>query len=399
MPPVAAETGVKALFFAYFALVGAISPYLSLYFAAVGLTIPQIAVLMAIPQVVRIVAPPFWGWLADGAASRAALLRTSAAIALVLALLVPLAGGSYGWLALLVAAMYFATAAQAPLAETMALAASAGDAGRYGRMRLWGSIGFVAAVALTGPLLDAAGVTWLPAVMALVCASLLAVSWRVPEPPRYEAGVRRPVASRLREPAIAAFFAASFLMLFAHAALYVFYSLYLDRAGWSKSGIGFAWTVGVVCEIVLFRSQRPLFERFGALTLLAASLAVAAARFALVGWGGGWLPAVLLSQAMHAVTFGVHHSATMALLQRWFAPAEQGRAQALYVTIGYGLGGAGGGLFASWLWEAIDPAAAFYGAAAAAALGWVAAMACRRYDEGQAPGRRPNAPADEGVPR
>ncbi|HOA96150.1 MAG TPA: MFS transporter, partial [Quisquiliibacterium sp.] len=59
------ENGVKALFFSYFGLVGAFSPYLSLYFAAVGLSITQIGVLMAMPQVVRIFGPPFWGWLAD----------------------------------------------------------------------------------------------------------------------------------------------------------------------------------------------------------------------------------------------------------------------------------------------------------------------------------------------
>jgi len=136
----------------------------------------------------------------------------------------------------------------------------------------------------------------------------------------------------------------------------------------------------VLAEIVLFRVQRPLFERFGALPLLSFSLAVAALRFALIGWGGASLVLIVVTQLMHAVTFGVHHSAVMALLHRWFAPAQQGRAQALYAVTGYGLGGSLGGLGASLLWDGVSPAAAFYGAAVAAALGWGAVELCRRLD-------------------
>ncbi len=189
-----------------------------------------------------------------------------------------------------------------------------------------------------------------------------------------------PVWGRLREPAIAAFFASCFLMMFAHAALYAFYSLYLHGFGWSKTAIGLAWTIGVLAEIVIFRVQKPLFDRFGALPLLGMSFAAAALRFALVGWGGAALVAVVIGQLLHAITFGVHHSAVMALLHRWFGAAEQGRAQAMYITLGYGLGGAAGGIVASRLWENVGPAAAFYSAAVAAALGWVAVALCRRME-------------------
>ncbi len=374
------ESGVKALFFAYFAIVGAFAPYLSLYFAAVGMSIAQIGVLMALPQMMRIVGPPFWGALADRLGHRVVLLRVSAAAALLGVMLLGFAAGSYLGLALVLAFYYFASSAQAPLAETMALAAAAGDSGRYGRMRLWGSIGFIAAVALTGPVLDALGVTRLTWVMVVLCALLLAVAWRVPEPAPQPAERGPPVWRRLREPAIAAFFASCFLMLFAHAALYAFYSLYLERAGYSKTLIGLAWTLGVLAEIVLFRVQRPLFERYGPLPLLGASLAVAALRFALVGWAGTVPLVVVVTQLMHAITFGLHHSAVMALLHRWFGARGQGRAQAMYVTLGYGLGGASGGIAAGWLWSGIGPQAAFWGASAAAALGWGAVALAGRFD-------------------
>jgi len=380
MRPDADEPGVKALFFAYFAIVGALAPYLSLYFAAIGMSIAQIGVLMALPQAVRIVGPPFWGALADRVGRTATLLRASAAIALAAIVLVELAGAHYAALLAVLALYYFASSAQAPLAETMALAAAAGDAGRYGAMRLWGSIGFIAAVALTGPLLDALGVARLTWVAFVLCALLLAVVLRIPEPPVRRSRRGPPAWRRLREPVLAAFFASCFLMLFAHAALYAFYSLYLERAGYSKTAIGLAWTAGVVAEIALFRLQHRLFARFDALALLEASLAVAALRFALVAVAGTHPAMVLATQLMHAITFGLHHSAAMALLHRWFGADQQGRAQAMYATLGYGLGGASGGIVASWLWAEFGPPAAFQGAAAAAALGLLAVALARRFD-------------------
>jgi len=374
------ETGAKALFFAYFAMTGAFAPYLALYFAAVGLSITQIGVLVALPQLIRLGAPPFWGAMADRLGRRLPLLRLSAALGLASAIAVGFAGGNYAALLALLAIFYFATSAQAPLAETIALAISGGESGRYGRIRMWGSIGFIGAVAASGPLLDAAGIRTLPLTIAAMCVALLAVTWRVAEPPARHAGAGAPLARRLREPAIAAFFASCLLMQFAHAALYGFYSLFLDGFGYTKTAIGGAWTVGVVCEIALFRMQRPLFERYGALALLSFSMAVAAARFVLIAWGGGAWPVVILTQLMHAVTFGVHHSAVMALLHRWFEPAQQGRAQALYTTLGYGGGGALGGLAAGWAWANLGPQAVFYGASAAAVLGWVAVAICRRFE-------------------
>ena len=387
------------------------SPYLGLYFADWGLSISQISLLLAMPQLMRVVAPPFWGAWADRSAKRAGLLRISAAGTLLAIGLMALARGHYSWLLPLICLLYFFTAAQGPIAESMALAAARGEAGVYGRMRQWGSIGFILAVATAGPLLDWLGVRSLMALLALLALLVLAVSWRVAHravpaavpaaaasavtggadavaaapPPPGTSPLPGPIWQRLREPRVALFFLSCALMMFAHAALYAFYSLYLDRHGYAKTWIGAVWTLGVLAEIALFRWQHGLFQRFGALPLLGFSMAVAALRFTLIGWGDGHWAIVLVSQLMHAVTFGVHHSAAMALLHQWFAPGEQGRAQALYATLAYGIGGSAGGLAAGWWWERIAPAWAFYCAALAAALGWLAVAACQRFEYAATP--------------
>ena len=375
------QTAVQTLFFTYFAIVGAFAPYLSLYYKEVGLSIAQIGVLAALAQVVRIFAPPFWGGLLDRGSRRSRLLQVSAIGTLLGALMLDGAGGNYTAIFLVLAFYYFASSAQVPLYESMAVAVAAGDTGRYGAMRQWGSIGFIATVTLTGPLLDAVGVRWLTWVVIALCVVLVAVVGRLPEPPSQPRKRGASAWRRLREPALLAFFVSCFLMLFAHAAFYGFYSLYLEQAGYSKTIIGLAWTTGVIAEIVLFRVQRRLFLRFGAHTLLSFSLAVAALRFTLVGLAGAHPLVVLVTQLMHAITFGLHHSAVMALLHRWFGGEQQGRAQAMYITLGNGLGGGAGGIVASQLWEGFGPEVAFYGAALAAVVGWFAVGLSKRYDK------------------
>jgi len=184
---------------------------------------------------------------------------------------------------------------------------------------------------------------------------------------------------RLRQTHIAAFFLANFLMIFAHASYYVLYSLFLEEQGYSKTAIGALWTLGVVAEVALFRWQRHLFDRFAALSLLGFSIGVAALRFVLIGASGGALWLLLVAQLLHAITFGLHHSAVMKILHQWFDVQQQARAQALYVTLAYGLGGALGGLVVSALWVQVSPAGAFFGAGLAAAIGTVfAVVAIRR---------------------
>ncbi len=384
--------GIRALFFAYFVYVGLFSPYLSLYLAAIGLTIAEIGVLMAVPQLLRIVGPPFWGWLADRGGSRARLLRASSVGAAVAALLLPLAGAQFVPLLAVLALLFFMTAAQMPIGETIAMHAAGGDAGRYGRIRIWGSAGFIIGVVAMGPVLDAWGMRSLPWWMAAALAGLVASAWMLgPPPPRAGRPALR-VRERLRQPHVLAFFASAFLMLFAHAALYAFLSLYLAQLGYSKTAIGLLWALGVVAEIAIFWTQRRLFDRFGAIRLLGVSLWAAVLRFALIGLAAAWLPALVLAQLLHAVTFGIHHSAVVATLQRWFEPAQQARAQALYVMIGYGLGGTLGVLVASRVWVVVSPAAAFLVSAGAAALGAWVFRRCRRPEVCENPGHRSERP-------
>ena len=362
---------LKGLFFWYFAYVGILSPYLSLFLEGRGFAVAQIGLLMTVPQVMRIVSPTFWGWLADRRGDARLLLRASSVMALGAVLLLgPAASAGFVAVAGVLALLSFSAGAQVPIGEALTLRATRGDAGGYGRVRLWGSVGFILGVVGVGAALDRLGLAWLPTWLALALVGLLVAVWSMgaTQAPSVTPGTQ-PLRQRLREPALIGFFAANALMIFAHAALYVLYSLLLARQGYGETAIGLLWATGVVAEIALFRWQRPLFERVSRTRLLLASLWVAAVRFALIGWADGALWLLVICQLAHAITFGLHHSAVMNLLHAWFTPAEQGRAQAAYLAVAYGVGGSLGGVALTRVWEAWSPAGAFYTAAAVAALG------------------------------
>jgi PPP family 3-phenylpropionic acid transporter len=80
---------------------------------------------------------------------------------------------------------------------------------------------------------------------------------------------------------------------------------------------------------------------------------------------------LVIAQLMHAATFGAHHSASIKMLQTWFSGPLQGRGQALYTTVSYGIGGTVGGLCAGWIWEHWAPEHVFGLAALASFFGYV----------------------------
>lgn len=373
MSPVQERRRLGAFYFAYFALAGVLAPYLPLWFSYSGLVGAEIGVLMAIGQGMRMVGPNLWGWLADHAAQRVRILRAaSVAVAISFAgLLVP---GGFMWMVAVMFALNFFMTAQMPVAEALAAARLRDDphaARGYGRLRAWGSIGFVLVVLGAGPLFDRVGIAWAPALGLVLTILLVVTALRVHEaPPATGHAQQVPVRRRLREPRVRWFLASAALMVFAHGAYYSYFSLYLYQLGYSKAAIGVYWVAGVFLEIVFFYTQGRFFARFGIYPLLEASFLLAALRFGLIGEFAAWWWLLLVAQLLHAVTFAVHHSASVLLIQSWFGGRAAARGQALYISAAYGLGGTSGSLVAAGLWTTLGPRAAFLGASLAAVLGW-----------------------------
>ena len=370
-------------FFAYYGYVGVFSPYASLYFADKGMTAAQIGVLMSLMQVMRIFGPNLWGWVADRHRNRVTVLRLTAAAAAATFVGIFAGHGFTYFFALMVAVNLF-TSAQGPLSEAVMLSEMRGDMTHYGRLRLWGSVGFILTVTLGGPVLDRFGIGLMPWMALALLVMVLAASLRMSETHHEHQHHETPsVLVLLRRREVVAFFVSTFLMIAAHASLYVFYSLYLARIGYNNTVIGLMWSLGVVVEIVFFFYQAPIFRRFGIQRLMVASLLIAVVRFLMIGFGAESLVLLLVAQVMHAATFGVHHSASVATLQRWFSGPLQARGQALYTSISYGLGGTLGGLILGMFWETFGPWTVYVVAAVLSLAGAAAAALSYRWQPHQ----------------
>ncbi len=143
-----------AFYFAYFAFVGGFAPYFSLYLESLGMGPVQIGALLSLMQLMRIFAPNVWAGLADSSGAHGLLLRVALAGCLVAWCGLFFATSFWGLFGVLCLVAFFSSAAY-PVAEAMSFAHLKDDLGRYGQLRVWGSIGFIVAVLGVGALLDA----------------------------------------------------------------------------------------------------------------------------------------------------------------------------------------------------------------------------------------------------
>ncbi|MFN0186949.1 MAG: MFS transporter, partial [Aquabacterium sp.] len=188
---------------------------------------------------------------------------------------------------------------------------------------------------------------------------------------------------RLREPAVAWFFASIFFTVLAHTAMYAFFSLYLVALGYSKTQIGVIWAVSVLAEIAFFATQGRWLRRATDLRWLHAVALVAAVRFALTAVVAHWLWLLLLVQCAHALTFAAHHSACTSVIARHFPDRLRSRGAALYTILGYGLPGVVGGVAGGALIESAGLESVFWAASVAGVLAALCYRAAFRHAPGQ----------------
>jgi PPP family 3-phenylpropionic acid transporter len=379
-----------ALSASYFAHIGFFNPYLPLWLKDLGYGIVAISLLTAVQSATRLLAPYAWGWLSDHTGERIRLLRYGAAAALLVSLGLWFDAG-LAWLTLVLVLMFLHTSAMMPMSEAaLAHLVSAGgafDARRYGRVRLFGSLGFLVTVFAAGAWFERFGMGHFPAWTVVSLLLVVASTWALPDLKETVAAQarRQPVLPVLRQPPVRWFFASVFFHVLAHMGVYIYFSLYLDALGYSKTVIGLLWAVSVLVEIGWFYTQSrwlPLLSLSGWL-LLCGVLTVL--RMGMTAAGAALWPVLLLAQALHALTFAAHHTVCIALLSHHFPGNLRGRGQALYTVLGYGLPGVLGGLGGGVLGSRLGLASVFWAALASGLLASASAWQVWRHHAGVRP--------------
>ncbi|MDW5444510.1 MFS transporter [Polaromonas sp. SM01] len=395
MPEAAARRRQLAPFAAlsasYFAHIGFFNPYLPLWLKELGFSILAISLLTSVQAATRLFAPYGWGALSDHTGERVKLLRYGATVALMVSLGLWMdfdSANGVWWLSAVLLVMFTHTSAMMPMSEAaMAHLISHGgafDARRYGRVRLWGSLGFLVTVFTAGSWFEVFGMRHFP---AWTFMSLLAVTisvWLLPDlkeavSPQQE---KIPVLPILRRRVVQWFFASAFFHVLAHIGIYVFFSLYLDSIGYSKAMIGILWAVSVVVEIAWFYTQGRWLPKFSLSAWLVVCAAAMALRMGITATGAGVLALLVFAQMLHALTFATHHTVCIALLSHHFPGRLRGRGQALYVVTAYGFPGVLGGLAGGLLSSAYGLVSVYWACAGASGLAMLCAYRTWRLQRG-----------------
>lgn len=365
---------LAGFYFFYYATVGAFMPYWAPYLAERGFTPAQMGIAFALMGVTRSFMPLVWGWWGDHSDSRIRLIRWAAFASLLMFLAIPFANGIF-WIGALMVTYTLFWHALLPQFEVVALNHLAISGADYSRVRLWGSVGFVIAVLGLGPILDRTGMLPLPWLVAGFWVGMVWLAWRVPDAiVAAPSGTSRlSILTALRRPEVLALLIVCLCSQLSFAPYYNFFTLFLERHGYSRSFAGFLWALGVIAEIGLFVIMGRLIQRYGARLIMILALAATTLRWLFTAVAVDSLAVLLLLQLSHALTFGAYHAVAMHYVQRLFPSSLQGRGQAIYNGVAYGVGGSIGSVSAGYLWDSVSPESTFLCAAAIAALGtWVA---------------------------
>lgn len=355
MQPMQIQHRLSGFYFFYYCIVGTFMPYWSLYLQDQGFSFEQIGILSSIAIITRFFAPFIWGWVADKSGKRMRLVRIATWMEAVIWFLIFIIPNDFQSVAMLMLIFsFFQNAILAQFEGVTLFWLGERRAELYGKVRKWGSIGFIVGVFSIGALLEIVDISMLPIMLLCIAFTAFLWSFTVKEPQDAPQSQKQLEALLpvLKRPVVSAFFCIEFIMLFAQAPFYSFYSNYLKANGFSTTSIGFLWSVGVIAEIIMFAYATFFLKKLSWRVLVSICLLMTGLRFIIAGSFPNSFSAQFLSQTMHAFSFGLFHMIAMRIIFQNFTAGQQGRGQALYSTM-WGLGVASGSLLAGHYWQSL----------------------------------------------
>ena len=353
VPRIAMTSKLGGFYFCYYAIVGTFMPYWNLYLQRQGFNYQEIGVLSSIAILTRFFAPLIWGWIADKSGKRMLLVRIATWMEACIWFAIFMIPNSFQSIALLMLIFsFFQNAILAQFEGVTLFWLGEKRAEHYGRVRKWGSVGFVVSVFGIGALLEIIPIAMLPII--LLCIAFLAFIWSfsIHEPHAAPSSQKKlePLLPILKRPAVWAFFTIELILLFSHAPFYSFYSNFLKESGFSTIQIGFLWSVGVLAEIMMFAYAHLFLSHFSFKKLVSLCLIMTSVRWMITGIFASSFIAQFGAQTLHAFSFGLFHLIAMRMIFQNFSATQQGRGQAVYSTM-WGIGVASGSVLAGHYWQ------------------------------------------------
>lgn len=324
-------------------------PFLPLWLHARGLSVGQIASVVAGMMAVRILGAPLFAYAADRSGNRVRVIRACAVSALVAYCILPFTT-EFGLILPVALLAGFLFAPVFPLTEGFSVDASAHHGLDYGRIRLWASLSFLAGSSISGALLtqiSALDTVWL--IAGAQSFSVLA-AFLLPADPVKRAEQHHATKLEFGQALKFLFMSRFTIFLIAaslanasHGMMYGFSTVHWTSLGFSTLSIGLLWACAVLAEVGLFAFSNRVVEKVGPPLLLCLGLAGGVVRWSGMAFATGMVEMGLL-QALHVVSFASAHLALMHFIRLHVPLSLRNTAQGLYAAL------AGGVLLSSATW-------------------------------------------------
>lgn len=358
-------------YFCYYAALGAYTPYIGRWVDALGHGGYIVGAMLGLWYASRIIGPPVWAHLVGRSRRPGYWFLLGSILTTLCFALFLLSSGALALLTVMAVFGLFYNAVM-PQFEAMTLSALGPRSEDYGRIRLWGSVGFLIVASSYGWLLDQLGSNSFPLITLPLFVLMVAAAW----PHRHDQPTQHlddlsDAGHLWRRPGVRRFLLVALLMQVGFGAFYVFYTLHLQTHGHSGAAIGALWGLGVAIEIAMFWSVPRLIARHGAPRLISICIALTVLRWIMTALLADSLIIMALAQTLHAFGFAVFHACCMRQMTEFFPGRRAAAGQSLLYGFSSGVGGVIGALLSAAMWDLGGGRAAFLAGAVVAAVAWL----------------------------
>lgn len=324
-------------YFLYYGIVGIHLPYLNLYFRSIGFSGSQIGTVASLRTLCIIFFPLIWGMIADRFKIRKTIyvICNTASAGLWGLYLLTTDFGPIAAITFTFAAFYSPIIA---FLEAFSMDILGKEKKSYGKIRLWGSISFVAVVLVLGKVIAGSDVKIIVSLSLWVMLIMAALTLFFPRTEIHGPEFSLKSASFFMKKDVALFLFGAVMMLASHGAYYGFLSIKLSSEGASASYIGLVWAVGSASEIIVMLYSKEMFKKIRIETVLVWAFAFAVLRWLIVCFLGSQPAFMLFSQLLHAITYGCFHMACILFTDRVSDDSVKTIAQSVNNSVSYGVG-------------------------------------------------------------
>ena len=343
---------IASQYFLYFGVLGIFLPYFNLYCYHIGFTGFQIGALSALRSVTLVLFSLAWGILADRFQIRRPIY-IFCNIASALIWIFYLFSENF-WVMLIITAFYgMFYAPIISFLEAFSMDVLGREKKSYGSLRMWGSISFIIVVISLGKIIDFFSVRII--LVLILAGSLLqaSISFKIPDIKIAKKDLLSPATKSLLNTRVIIFLFCAFLMLVSHGAYYGFFSIHLENLGYSNTFIGIAWALASTAEIFVMIQSNKIFKVFSPEKVLTFSFILAALRWFILFFATSET-IILMSQLLHAVTYGTFHMASILYIDLLSPDKNKTLGQAVNNAATYGFGLMVGFFLSGYLYENMD---------------------------------------------